>query len=609
MKKKEKPKYGVWSNVCFMVKHAWREHKSVIFLCVASSLMMIGIHLTELFIVPVILQQIQDKVSIGKLLLSIAAFTASLMLLRGLISYGKVNGFVGRLAVRTEILQCVHDKAANTSYPNLKDPRVNALMECALSEEECDYFPEEKIWETLENLLTHSLCFALYVVLLPNLPSVLLITVIITSALSFIAEQYMQRWNYSHKTELFQSLHKINYIKEKSQDTSIGKEIRIFGVDKWLNQIYAAALKSYELLCIKKQRVQAVVALLDTVLEFLRNGIAYLFLIGSVVKGEMNAPEFLLYFSAFSGFSEWIIGIMKDCIELNEESMGLSKVQEYLNLREQFCFEGGNPIPVSEAYTLTLEDVTFQYPGAPFPTLKKINLTIHAGEKLAVVGLNGAGKTTLVKLLCGFYDPTEGRVLLNGTDIRTFNRNEYYQLFSAVFQDYSILDMTLGENVTQTSRPYDQDRVTQCLDKAGLLDYVRTLPKGCDTPMGKCVFLDRIQLSGGQIQRLLLARALYKDGPVMILDEPTAALDPIAESDIYEKYNSISRGKTSVFISHRLASTRFCDRIVFLEQGKIAEEGTHTDLLIKNGGYAKLFNIQARYYQEGGAAKHEECTN
>ena len=607
MKHIEKPKYGIWSNVCFMVNHAWREHKSVIFLCTASSICMICIHLIELFIVPVILQQIQDKVSIVKLLLSIATFTVALMLLRGLISYEKVNKFVGRLAVRTEILQCVHDKAANTSYPNLKNPRINTLMECALSEEEDDYFPAEKIWETLENLFTHSLCFAIYVALLSDLPSVLLITVVVTSVLSFAAEQYLQRWNYSHKTELFQSLHRINYIKDKSQDTSIGKEIRIFGIDKWLNQIYADALRSYELLCIKKQRFQAIVAALDTVLEFLRNGIAYIFLIGSVTKGEMSAPEFLLYFSAFSGFSEWVIGIIKDCIELNEVSLGLSKIQEYLNIQEPFCFDSGNPIPASKGYTLTLENVTFQYPEAPAPTLKKINLTIHAGEKLAVVGLNGAGKTTLVKLLCGFYDPTEGRVLLNGTDIRTFNRNQYYQLFSAVFQDYSILDMTLGENITQTSSSPDRDKLAQCLGKAGLLDYVQSLPKGCDTPMGKCVFLDGIQLSGGQIQRLLLARALYKDGPVMILDEPTAALDPIAESDIYEKYNSISKGKTSVFISHRLASTRFCDRIVFLEQGIITEEGTHSDLLMKNGGYAKLFNIQARYYQEGGTTKHEEC--
>lgn len=228
-----------------------------------------------------------------------------------------------------------------------------------------------------------------------------------------------------------------------------------------------------------------------------------------------------------------------------------------------------------------------------------MNLTIHPGEKLAVVGLNGAGKTTLVKLLCGLLDPTKGQVLLNGQDIRTFNRREYYELFSAVFQNYSLLDVSLGENVSQTPENGDERKIWKCLEKAGLTQAVEKLPDKLDTHIGREVYLDGILLSGGQTQRLMLARALYKDGSILFLDEPSAALDPLAEHDIYMKYSEMTKGRTSLFISHRLASTRFCDRILYLEHGTILEEGTHEELLNLGGAYAELFEVQSRYYQEG----------
>jgi ATP-binding cassette subfamily B protein len=222
------------------------------------------------------------------------------------------------------------------------------------------------------------------------------------------------------------------------------------------------------------------------------------------------------------------------------------------------------------------------------------------------VGLNGAGKTTLVKLLCGFYNPDKGRVLLNGIDIREFNRQEYYDLLSAVFQEMSMLDLTVAEHVAQTVKDIDEAKVIACLDKAGLTEKVAKLPQGLQTHVGKIAFLEGVEFSGGESQRLVLARALYKDGPILVLDEPTAALDPIAENDIYMKYNEMTKGKTSLFISHRLASTRFCDRILFLQNGVIAEEGTHEELLALGGEYAKLFQVQARYYQEGGEYDGEE---
>ena len=219
--------------------------------------------------------------------------------------------------------------------------------------------------------------------------------------------------------------------------------------------------------------------------------------------------------------------------------------------------------------------------------------------------MNGAGKTTLIKLFCGFLDPTGGRVLLNGKDIRNFNRAEYYSLFSAVFQNFSVLAGTIATNVAQDSADIDDRRMKECIEKAGLRDKVESLKDTYETYLNREIFEEAVLLSGGETQRLMLARALYKDAPFIILDEPTAALDSIAESKMYQKYNEMTRGKSSVYISHRLASTRFCDRIILLADGKIAEEGTHEELLKRGEKYAELYEVQRKYYREKGDAQDE----
>ena len=215
------------------------------------------------------------------------------------------------------------------------------------------------------------------------------------------------------------------------------------------------------------------------------------------------------------------------------------------------------------------------------------------------IGVNGVGKTTLVKLICGLIDPTEGQVLYDGVDVRMYNRTSYYGLFSAVFQQYSILPVTIREIVAEVpGEEADDAKLRRCLEAAGLWQRVTQLPQGLDSHFGKTIYDDGVEFSGGEIQKLLLARALYKSAPVLLLDEPTAALDPIAESGFYEKYHQISAGKTSVFISHRLASTSFCDRILLIENGQVSEEGTHAQLIARRGKYYRLFETQADYYRK-----------
>ena len=606
MKPKTKPKYSTRQSICFMVDTAWHSVRSVLWLCVLFAVLTVGINLAQLFVAPMVLQKVEVSAPLGELLGTIGIFTAILLILNALLGYLDENIMYGRIDVRSTVISKINHKAYTTSYPNTKDPEVLRLHHEALSNCDSNDEASEHIWHTLTSILINGLGFSIYLFLLADLNPVLIGIVTATTAAGFFVSSHINGWEYRNKEEKARYDKEISYLTKKTESIQLAKDIRIFGLAPWLNGVYTSVRTMAEAFVVRRERVYAWTCVVDVILQLARNGIAYFYLIQRALTEGLAASEFLLYFTAFTGFSGWVTGILSEFTTLHKECLALSVIQEYIHLPEKFRFSGGIPIPKAESYELKLENVTFRYPGTEKDIIRNMTLTVHPGEKIAVVGLNGAGKTTLVKLLCGFYDPDEGRVLLNGTDIREFNRQEYYDLFSAVFQEMSMLDLTVAEHVAQSAENIDMEKVKDCLEKAGLTGKIGSLPQGLQTHVGKIAFLDGVELSGGETQRLILARALYKDGPLLVLDEPTAALDPIAENDIYQKYHEMTRGKTSVFISHRLASTRFCDRILFLRDGVIAEEGTHEELLARNGEYAKLFHIQARYYQEGGKATLRE---
>ena len=601
-KEKEKPKYNTWRGVCYMVKKAWTTQKSVIWLCPVVIALQAGINVVQLFAAPQVLARIEQKAPLTQLLWTVIGFTLLSFLLEALKGYVDTNTLPGRVDVRSAVLEDLNRKTITTSYPNVRDKEIMEKLNNALNTTGSNSSAAEHIWTTLTNLLTNVVSFCIYMVLLSNLHPALMIVVLFTGLLGFAVSKRINEWEYRHREERGEIGRKLSYIMQNAQSVELAKDIRIFGLRPWLTETYEKSVRLLEAFVTRRERTYIWGNVLDVVLCFARNGIAYAYLIGVTLKGGLGAAQFLLYFTAVSGFSMWITGILNEVSTLDKECVELSHVQEYLNLEEPFRFAGGIEIPQLKQYELTLENVSFRYPQSEDYILKNVNLVVKPGGQLAVVGLNGAGKTNLIKLLCGFYDPEEGRVLLNGIDIREFNRQEYYQKFTAVFQEYKLLDATVRENVAQAVSNIDEDRVIDCLKKAGLWEFVQTLPEGLDSHVGRDVFLDGILFSGGQTQRLILARALYKDAPILVLDEPTAALDPIAENDIYMKYSEMTTGRTSIFISHRLASTGFCDRILLLQDGGIAEEGTHEQLLALNGHYANLFEVQSRYYQEGGEA-------
>jgi len=605
VKQPKQPKqktYNILQNCAFMIGLAWRERKTVLGGVLGLTACGVAGSLLELFVIPSVLETVGRGVSPGELTGMILRFALGMVLVYALRLYLEQNVGFGRTDLRVVLSMDMHMAFCRTSYPHVEDPDYLKLTEKANRCLNNNTSAGEAIWKTLTDLLTYIISFTVYLLLLAQVGPWVAALCAAISTVSYFAGGRLRAWRHRHRKEEGELYHKLSYAIECSRDTKLAKDIRIFGLAPWLNELYAKYARLFEDFIAKSCRYCLWADLLDVVLTFLRNGAAYGLLIAMALRGELTAPEFVLYFTAVSGFSQWVTGIFERLSTLRQQSLDLSTLREFMELPELFRFEEGKPLPVKPGhlYGLELRDVSFRYPGADHDTLSHVNLTLHPGEKLAVVGLNGAGKTTLIKLMCGLYDPTEGQVLLDGEDIRQYNRRDYYKHFSAVFQQFSLMAGTMAENIAQTEEEnVDLARMWDCAERAGIAEKLRSLPKKENTQLGRRVYLDGEELSGGQVQRLMLARALYKDAPVVLLDEPTAALDPIAESDLYQKYSSLTGNRTSVYISHRLASTRFCDRVLLLENGGIAEEGTHEALLALGGRYASLFNVQSKYYQKG----------
>ena len=594
MKDKIKPKYNAAQNVGWMVKIAWKVRKRVLFICVAMAALEVLYNLTQLYVAPEILSCVERHAPVGELLGTIGLFTLALFLTMGLKEYLREISMYPRVDVRSGIVGMIARKCNMTSFPNTLDVKFIKLKEKAHHSVQGNTEAAENIWKTLTVLLQNVGGFLVYLAILSRLNWMLLVVIAATCVVGFLVSRYSSNWIFRHRDAEETFYAKKSYIRKKAESVELAKDIRIFGLQNWLNELLDRIHNVYLDFRLRCEKIKLLADVTEALLTMARNGIAYAYLLHLALRDSLSVPEFILYFTAVSTFTTWVMGILQAAEKLHEESLDLSQVREFLEYPEPFRFEGGTAIPKADAYELKLEHVSFRYPGAEEDTIHDLDLTVRPGEKLAIVGLNGAGKTTLVKLLCGLFDPTEGRVLLNGVDVRDFNRREYYGLFS-------ILDVTVAENIAQTNENIDTKKLWDCIEKAGLTETIQKLPKGLDTHVGRQVYLDGVLFSGGQTQRLMLARALYKDGAILLLDEPTAALDPLAENDIYQKYKDMTAGKTSLFISHRLASTRFCDRIIFVADGHITEEGTHDQLLARGGAYAKLFEVQSRYYQEGKA--------
>lgn len=537
----------------------------------------------------------------GKTFNEISAPFLILSLILGILSAVKMYvgqaSFWGAIAIRIIYFTMqVINKYLNMSFEKIEDENVLKLYKRA-SENGVDSNSSgaEAMYIQTERFLINASILIVFGLLLTRFNPLAFILSLALGMLNSVLLIFKRRYREKTKPEWSKLSSQRVQLKRDAIKPENGKDARIYDVAK----IYSTKVDDLTQQRLVYDRREAYISLLSRVFGnigiLVRDGFVYIFLINAVYQGAMSIAEFTLFFTVMGMFNTWIDEMVDAFHLISIASQDIDDIRNYLEIEDDI---EGQSIPQAQDYTLIFDRVSYRYPYATEDALHDLSFTLESHKAIALVGVNGAGKSTIVKLLLGLIKPSSGTITLNGLDIQSFSKEDYYQLFAPAFQENDLWALTLAQNITMSRDGYDGEILHEILKKVGLDDFVNQLPLGLDTNMTTNIHLDGTELSGGQTQKLMLARALYKDAPILVLDEPTASLDAIAEQEMYEQYNQYSKTKASVFISHRLSSTRFCDEILFLEQGRIIEQGTHQELMNKQGAYAEMFKIQSQYYQE-----------
>jgi len=606
----------IWNAVKVSFSAYWQVRKSLVVCCVLAVVFRVALPFAGIYMPKVVIDLIEQQSDASYFLL-VAGGLALLMVVMGYcksFTDSIVDNSIGTTGIFIFMLKTL-SKQIYMDYEQLEHPDFKAVMDKAGKAVQSNHTLAMNIPRTLVQLISNVFGFLLYTSVIARVNPIILLVLLLCAGVNWWALGRFRKYNESTREERGKLNRKYSALQNTMRDPSSAKDIRMYGGFPWLRDLLHTLRRQNrkaEKAVLTKQ-MQA--NLIDGGMILLRDGIAYGLLITLLLQNKLELGEFVFVFAAIGALGGWISGILTAASDLAKSAVEMWDIQALLEYPDRMNTGVGVPLPENEALPpeICFDNVSYTYPKADKSALRHVNLTIRPGERLAVVGANGAGKTTLVKLLCGLYLPTQGQVSYAGKPLSAYNRDELFTQFSPVFQDIHLISTDIAGNVSQQPPELTDDaKVSRCLEMAGLGEKIDSLPKKEKTLLVRAVNADAIELSGGEKQKLAMARALYKEAPVILLDEPTAALDPLAENEVYQKYAELTQGKTSVYISHRLASTRFCDRIILIdgaaESTSIAEMGTHEELMRLGGIYARMFETQASYYQDNDAARADRIT-
>lgn len=606
MKKEEKKEekknplhkdYGVFSNIRYILKAMVRHNKWFLLLIPIGVICAPTMQYLWTFISKFVIDMITGDSGTEGLLWLMAMFAVIQMVSTMLNTYYYSEVWWRFICTRFKLMSEKNAKVMNLDFQHLENSDVLDCYQKAGNACGGNTNGVEGMMREIVNLLLSAAVVAVGLAILGTMNIFIVLLMLVLCAVNFLLNN---RTNKRAKERIWDPLakwwRKDNYMRHITTSFDSAKDIRMFGLRSWLTD---------KLRELKKERCDAqkqnakmwlVTSFIANILFAVSQAAVYAWLIYQVVQGEITIGNFSLYLGSSMTFYNYIFELLQGVTRLLDCSRQVDDFRSFMDF-EKDSADKGEPLPVFDSCEFEFRNVSFKYPKAEKYALKNLSLTLKAGERLAVVGLNGAGKSTFIKLLLRLYEPTEGEILLNGVNINRYSKRSYYSVFAPVFQDVELFAFPLAENVSMdTPEATDKDRAAKCLIDAGFGEKLNELPNGISTEILKVIHDDGVDLSGGEKQKLALARALYKDAPVVVLDEPTAALDALAESKLYNDFDKLIGGKTAVYISHRLSSTQFCSNVAMFREGEMVEYGTHESLLGQEGAYAEMFRIQAQYY-------------
>ena len=592
-------KKNLKTNLAFLLKQAYMWDKKIYLYFALFTVISAVIPFIDIFFPKFIIDELTGYKRVNFLFIILMSFFLVSSILKYLYDYFKGISSGRIMSIRFKLMNLMQERSMKMDLKDTEDPEVlNKIETCSraiASNTEGIEGVYHKLFEIVGAVITLFGFASIVITLSPYILLYLLFNV----ALIYYVTLKIKKYQYSLKDVLSSSSRKRNYVYDIMQNFAYGKEIRIFNLNSWLQHKFNLFAKEKREIENNIYNKSFIVSVLSVVLLFFREGLVYIYLINKFIKGDMSIGSFTMYFTTINAFASWMENIINNIAFIITQNLYVNDFREFIECENKEKESCSVNIPEDNTYEIEFRNIDFKYPNSNIYIFRDFSLKINKGEKLAIVGINGSGKTTLIKLLTRLYEPTAGEILLNGVNIKFFERTEYFKLFSVVFQEVKTFSFSIAENIAlETEGDINFSNLQESIKKIGIGDKIKSLKNGVNTTLLKVLDSEGIELSGGENQRIAIARALYKGGKIMILDEPTAALDPIAEYYIYKKFDEIVEDKTAIYISHRLSSTRFCDKIAFFERGKIIEYGTHDELIIKNGRYAEMFNIQASYYRE-----------